>query len=224
MEITSLEAKRGKTQYGDPCVNVVAEYDMPDVKAKLKITYTFTSNGTLMVHMKMDASKEAKVSNMLRYGMVMQMPFSLSKSRYYGRGPVENYNDRKFSQRVGIYQQTADDQFYPYIRPQETGTKGDMRWWEQTDKEGNGFRIYGDQPFYASALHYNQEDLDDGDEKEQRHSTDVPQSKFTNLFIDLEHAGVGGVNSWSDEGQALPQYRVKYGDKDFGFIISPLQK
>ena len=224
MEITSLEAKRGKTQYGDPCVNVVAEYDMPDVKAKLKITYTFTSNGTLMVHMKMDASKEAKVSNMLRYGMVMQMPFSLSKSRYYGRGPVENYNDRKFSQRVGIYQQTADDQFYPYIRPQETGTKGDMRWWEQTDKEGNGFCIYGDQPFYASALHYNQEDLDDGDEKEQRHSTDVPQSKFTNLFIDLEHAGVGGVNSWSDEGQALPQYRVKYGDKDFGFIISPLQK
>ena len=55
-------------------------------------------------------------------------------------------------------------------------------------------------------------------------ATDVPQSKFTNLFIDLEHAGVGGVNSWSDEGQALPQYRVKYGDKDFGFIISPLQK
>ena len=117
---------------------------------------------------------------------------SFEQEPYYGRGPVENYNDRKFSQRVGIYQQTADDQFYPYIRPQETGTKGDMRWWEQTDKEGNGFCIYGDQPFYASALHYNQEDLDDGDEKEQRHSTDVPQSKFTNLFIDLEHAGVGG--------------------------------
>ncbi|MBQ6202564.1 MAG: DUF4981 domain-containing protein [Prevotella sp.] len=223
LQITSLEAKKGKTQYGDPCVNVVAQYDMPDVKAKLEITYTITSNGTLMVHMVMDADEQEKVSNMMRYGMVMQLPFDMENSNYYGRGPVENYYDRKFSQRVGIYQQTADAQFYPYIRPQETGTKGDMRWWKQTNKDGKGFCVYADKPFYASALHYNQEDLDDGDEKEQRHSTDVLPSKFTNLFIDLEHAGVGGINSWSDEAQALPPYRVKYGDKDFGFIISPIR-
>lgn len=117
----------------------------------------------------MDADKKPEITNMLRFGVVVQMPFRMDISEYYGRGPVENYADRKESQRIGIYRQTADQQFYPYIRPQETGTKTDMRWWKQTNERGQGLRVTSLDEFCASALHYTVEDLDDGDEKEQRH-------------------------------------------------------
>jgi beta-galactosidase len=135
---------------------------------------------------------------------------------------VENYADRKQSQRLGIYSQTADEQFYPYIRPQETGLKSDVHWWQQTDETGRGFRVepLSAQVLYASALHYDIADLDEGLDKHQRHPQDVPRSRFCNLFIDGEHTGVGGVNSWSMEGFALPQYRVGYGPKTFRFSIT----
>ena len=78
------------------------------------------------------------------------------------------------------------------------------------------------KPFYASALHFDTEALDDGDDKEQRHSFDLKKSKFTNLFLDGEHMGVGGENSWG--AWPLEKYRLHYGDKSFSFAIVPLQK
>ena len=160
---------------------------------------------------------------MFRFGMVMQLPYQMDNSEFYGRGPIENYADRKSSQTMGIYRLTADEQFFPYIRPQETGTKSDMHWWNQTDRTGEGLRVMADAPFYASALHYDIQTLDEGMDKAQRHSPDVKKSAFTNLYIDLEHAGVGGVNSWDMNAIALPQYRVNYGDKTFNFTLSPVR-
>mgnify|MGYP001626099458 FL=1 len=160
---------------------------------------------------------------MLRYGMLMQLPYDMDKSVFYGRGPIESYADRKFSQRIGLYEQTADEQFFPYIRPQETGTKADIRWWTQTDKNGNGFRIQSDEaPFYASALHYNISDLDEGLEKHQRHSYQVPLSKYTNLTFDGAMMGVGGVNSWGEE--PLKQYQLPAENRSMHFWIIPVAK
>ena len=88
---------------------------------------------------------------------------------------------------------------------------------------GEGLRVMADAPFYASALHYDIQTLDEGMDKAQRHSPDVKKSAFTNLYIDLEHAGVGGVNSWDMNAIALPQYRVNYGDKTFNFTLSPVR-
>ena len=146
----------------------------------------------------------------------------MEQSEFFGRGPIENYADRKLSQRIGVYKQTADEQFYPYIRPQETGTKSDMRWWKQTNKRGMGLLVRSDKPFSASALHYTVEDLDDGVAKEQRHVQQVPKSLFTNLYINSEMAGVGGVDSWSAKAEALETYRVVYGDKTFRFTLLPV--
>ena len=145
----------------------------------------------------------------------------MDRSEYYGRGSVENYSDRKLSQLIGIYQQTADEQFYPYIRPQETGTKSDIRWWLQTTVSGTGFRVDAARPFAASALHYAVADLDEGDDKAQRHVPQVPRSPYTNLYLDYEHAGVGGVDSWSGHAEALPPYRVAYNNKVFRLTLSP---
>lgn len=201
---------------------VKVDYDMPDVKSQMTIGYLITTSGKVEVTQTLIPNAGAKVPGMLRYGMVMQLPYDMDKSEYFGRGPVENYADRKLSQRIGIYQQTADEQFYPYIRPQETGTKSDMRWWKQTGEKGLGLLVHSEKPFYTSALHYTVEALDDGDEKEQRHIQEVPKSKFTNLHIDGEMAGVGGIDSWSGHAEALEEYRVPFGHKKFQFTLTPI--
>lgn len=201
-------------------VTVRALYDMPQVSAKLTMTYDIMDCGTMTINEHLDADKAAKVSDLFRFGLVVQLPYGMDKSRYYGRGPVENYSDRKDCMRLGIYSQTADEQFYPYIRPQENGTKSDMQWWRQTDNDGFGLEIVSYSPFYASALHYNISDLDEGLVKHQTHSYQVPKAKTTNLFLDGEHYGVGGTNSW---GQwPLEKYRVHYGDKDFTVTLTPI--
>ena len=201
---------------------VTVHYDMPDVKSRMAIEYLITTSGKVEVAQTLVPDAGAKVPGMLRYGMVMQIPYDMDKSEYFGRGPVENYADRKFSQRFGIYQQTADEQFYPYIRPQETGTKSDMRWWKQTGEKGMGLLVRSDKPFSASALYYTVEDLDDGDKKEQRHIQEVPKSKFTNLHIDGEMAGVGGIDTWSGHAEALEEYRVPFGHKRLQFTLTPI--
>lgn len=215
--LTAVKAKNGKNLNAV----VTAVYDMPDVKATLTITYTIAPDGTMGIEQKMDATEGEKVSDMFRFGMLMQLPYNMDKSHFYGRGPIENYIDRKGSQNIGLYTQTAEEQFFPYIRPQETGTKSDLRWWEQTDKAGKGFKISSDNVFSASALHYSIDDLDEGDEKEQRHSYEVPQSKYTELCIDLAQFGLGGENSWGS--WPLPEHRLGYGNKVFSFVISPVK-
>ena len=203
---------------------VKAVYDMPEVKAVLTMNYAFMPNGAIKVTESLKTESGAEVPNMMRFGVVVQLPYNMDHSEYFGRGPVENYPDRKLSQLVGVYRQTADEQFYPYVRPQETGTKSDMRWWRQTDDFGHGLEVRTPASlFYASALHYDIADLDDGNDKEQRHPQQVPHSKFTNLFIDAEVAGVGGVDSWSGWAEALKPYRVAYGDKEFTFMLKPHQ-
>lgn len=204
-------------------VTVVAEYDMPEVKAALKISYLFNANtGTLKVTETLDANDTAKVSDMFRFGMLMQLPYNMDRSTYYGRGPIENYSDRKDCMRIGIYSDDADNQYFPYIRPQESGTKGDMRWWNQQNTDGFGLKIKSCTPFYASAIHFDTEELDDGDAKEQRHSFNLKKSEYTNLFLDGVHSGVAGENSWG--AWPLEKYRIHYGDKTFSFTIIPITK
>ena len=162
-----------------------------------------------------------ELPEMLRFGMVMEMPYQMDNSEFYGRGPVENYADRRYSQRLGIYRQSADEQFYPYIRPQETGTKGDIRWWNQTDRSGIGIKVTADKPFYASALHYDISMLDEGDQKHQRHPSELTKSTFTVLTLDSEHCGVGGIDSWG--ARPLEQYRLPAIDRSCSFTITPIE-
>ena len=214
-----------KVKKPQPCVVVTAVYDMPDVKAQLTLTYHISGDGRIKVVEQLKTDKDAKQPDMARFGMVMQLPYEMERSAYYGRGPIENYGDRKLSQRIGIYNQTADEQFYPYIRPQENGLKSDVRWWNQTTAQGKGMRIEAVEPFSVSALHYAIEDLDEPKPaKGQRHSAQVPKSKYTHLCIDGAHTGVGGANSWSNWGLALPKYRVPYQDRTFTFQFVPLNQ
>ena len=221
MNLREISAERNKKLNN---VVVRTSFDMPDVESVMDITYTIEGDGTMTVTEKLTTTKGAEVSGMFRFGMLIEMPEGTDMSEYYGRGPIENYADRKSSQNIGIYRQTADQQSFSYIRPQESGTKSDMRWWKQTDSNGNGIMITAESNFYASASHYNIDDLDEGMEKDQRHTEQIEKSGKTNLYLDLEHYGVGGVDSWSHRAEALPQYRVNYGDKSFTFRITPIKK
>ena len=216
IKLTSLEHA---TENG--LVVVTAKYDMPTVSAKLTLTYRINKEGAIEVTQSMTTDKNAKVSNMFRFGMRAALNKNLSNIQYYGRGPIENYADRNNSTNIGKYAQTVDEQFYSYIRPQETGTKTDIRWWNQTNKGGNGIQLVGKAPFSASALHYTMESLDDGLEKDQRHSELVPQTDCVNFCIDKVQMGLGCVNSWG----ALPldKYMVPYQDYEFTFVIKPIQ-
>mgnify|MGYP000762641266 FL=1 len=199
---------------------VQAEYEMKAVKGKLFLTYVINNEGAVKVTQKMEAGKEEKVSDMFRFGMQMQMPENFNEVEYYGRGPVENYADRNHSTLIGKYRQTVAEQFYPYIRPQETGTKTDLRWWRVLNISGNGLQFVGDAPFSASALNYSIESLDDGVQKDQRHSPEVAKAPFTNLCIDKVQMGLGCVNSWGT--LPLEKYRVPYQDYEFSFILTPV--
>lgn len=200
---------------------VQAEYEMKAVKGKLFLTYVINNEGAVKVTQKMEAGKEEKVSDMFRFGMQMQMPENFNEVEYYGRGPVENYADRNHSTLIGKYRQTVAEQFYPYIRPQETGTKTDLRWWRVLNISGSGLQFVGDAPFSASALNYSIESLDDGVQKDQRHSPEVAKAPFTNLCIDKVQMGLGCVNSWGT--LPLEKYRVPYQDYEFSFILTPVR-
>ena len=220
MNLKNIDVKKDKKANS---VTIVTSFDMPEVQGQMDITYVvFANTGAVKVTEDFKATEGAKVSDMFRFGMLMQMPYTMEKSNYYGRGPIENYSDRKDCMRIGVYTDDADNQYFPYIRPQESGTKSDIRWWKQTDATGLGLQVKSCTPFYASAIHFDTEELDDGDDKEQRHSFDLKKSKFTNLFLDSAHMGVGGENSWG--AWPLEKYRIHYGNKTFTFTLIPQGK
>jgi len=194
------------------------------VKGELKMTYTLTEGGEIIVRQQLNADKSAEVSQMFRYGMQLQMPKKFDEVKYYGRGPVENYCDRNSSEFIGVYSNKVADEYYNYVRPQESGNHTDIRWFRVIDKAGKGLEFYSDAPMEASALNYLTSDLDDGpvkDKKIDRHSGDLIERPLTQVHIQQRQMGLGCVNSWG----AWPrtEYLMPYQDYDFTFVIKPVK-
>ena len=215
IKLTSMQQRIDEQQ-----AIIEAVYELTEASAKLFLTYTINNEGAIKVTQKMTTDKNAKVANLFRFGMQMQMPRSFDKVEYYGRGPVENYIDRKGNADLGIYKQSVSEQFYPYIRPQENGTKSDIRWWKTTNAAGRGIQVVASEPFSASALHYTIESLDEGLYKKQGHSQEVEEADLTNFCFDKIQAGLGCEDSWGRI--ARPEYQVPYGDYEFTFILMPM--
>lgn len=199
---------------------VVARYELPSVKASMTMTYTVSNAGDIRVCQSLDAESGAKVPDMFRFGVRMRMPKAYDEVEYYGRGPVENYADRNSGASVGLYRQKVSDLFYPYIRPQENGTRTDLRWLKVLDWSCSGLKFYSNAGLSASVLEYSMESLDDGPEKDQRHSPEVEPADFTEICLDKVQTGLGCEDSWGRI--ARPEYQVKYGDYEFMFVISPV--
>jgi beta-galactosidase len=201
--------------------SIVANFEMPDQKATLTMTYTLTNEGEVIIREQLSTDKEARISNMFRYGM----PKQYDRIEYYGRGPIENYCDRNSSEFIGVYNNKVQDEYYEYVRPQESGNHTDVRWFRITDGKGRGLELYSDAAMEVSALHFLTDQLDDGMNKDKKlgsHSGDLIPAGKTQVFIQQRQFGLGCVNSWG----AWPrdEYRISYGDKDFTFAIKPIRK
>ena len=202
-------------------VVLTANFEMPEVKAELMLRYRINAAGEVTVTEKMTTDKEAKVADLFRYGMQLQMPASFSKLEYYGRGPEENYIDRHSSAFIGKYEANVKDEYYPYVRPQESGNHTDIRYFSIFNPTtGKGITFEGYAPMECSAIPYLVEDLDAGVEKEHawgQHSGDLVEKGLVQLHIQQRQFGLGCIDSWGSS--PMEKYRMHYQDRCFSFVI-----
>ena len=202
-------------------VVLTANFEMPEVKAELMLRYRINAAGEVAVTEKMTTDKEAKVADLFRYGMQLQMPASFSKLEYYGRGPEENYIDRHSSSFIGKYEANVKDEYYPYVRPQESGNHTDIRYFSIFNPTtGKGITFEGYAPMECSAIPYLVEDLDAGIEKEHawgQHSGDLVEKGLVQLHIQQRQFGLGCIDSWGSS--PMEKYRMHYQDRCFRFVI-----
>lgn len=209
-----------KSEMKDSVV-LTATFEMPEVKAELVLRYRINAVGEVSVTEKMTTDKAAKIADLFRYGMVLDLPASFSKLEYYGRGPEENYIDRHSSTFIGKYESDVKDEYYPYIRPQESGNHTDIRYFSIFNPaSGKGITFESYAPMECSAIPYSIEDLDSGDKKEHawgQHSGDLVDKGLTQVHIQQRQYGLGCIDSWMSK--PMEKYRMHYGDREFRFVI-----
>ena len=217
-----LKSVTAKELTGARAVEVV--YDLPAVEAQLAITYTLTAKADLIVDEKLTVNKDAKQKPQLfRFGMQWVLPQAYDQIEFYGKGPHENYIDRNGSQRLGLYKQKVADQYWGYVRPQESGNKTQVRTWSVTDLAGRGLKFQATGDMECSTIPYLPADLDSGTDKgaSQRHSGDLTPRPYSVLQVQARQFGLGCVNSWG----AWPrkEYQMPYQDYEFTYIVSVLR-
>jgi beta-galactosidase len=199
---------------------VTANLNIAGLEANLTITYTLYADGNLTIKEALDVNEEAKHKPMpSRFGMQWVMPKEYDMVNYYGRGPEENYIDRKESQHLGIFKQSVAEQYHPYVRPQESGNHCDVRYWRVLNAKGEGLEFKAHAPMECSSLNYFPSDLDDGFDKNARqsHSGDLTPRNLTVTQVAQTQMGLGCVNSWG--AWAEGQYLLGWKDREFIYTV-----
>ena len=196
---------------------ITVQYEL-SIGVPYTVVYNILNNGSIQVTADIDMTGR-DLPELPRFGMRMQLPGEYNKLSYYGRGPWENYPDRKTASFVGLYEDSVSNQYMTnYIRPQESGNRTDVRWTKLSNAAGKGLLITGVQPISVTAINHLAEDLDPGLTKKQQHPTDLPVRDGVYLTIDLKQRGLGGDNSWG----MLPhdQYRLLDKKYSYSYILS----
>lgn len=215
----------------DSQAEVKVTWKLEEVNTHFHTTYTIFGNGIVEIDNHLEASSTEK-TDIPRVGMNFALPGNFQHLTYFGRGPWENYSDRNVSSFVGLYEGNASEQYVPYVRPQENGSKTDVRWAALTDSDGNGLLTIGKTPrqgFTMTAMPYLTEDFDarvgtdyGPIEKEQKHYTDVVKRDLVRMNVDFGQRGVGGVDSWYSK--PLEKYRLKPDvSYEWKLILVPLE-
>lgn len=212
--LTSMEwAQEGNA------VRVESRFALRSVGAKYTLTHHLFPDGTISVRARMDEVEE-DLPEIPRFGTVLTLPGAFDRVEWYGRGPHENYLDRRTGARVARHALPLSGMAHPYVRPQETGTRTDTRWAALRDDDGAGLLVVGLPTVSFSALPYRLSDLDGGETKTRRHQADlVPRDEVT-LSVDFRQMGVGGDDSWG--ATARFPYTIRAQALDFRFLLRPL--
>jgi beta-galactosidase len=201
-------------------LKIVSTYNLAGVNGQVGITYDINDRGEIRVTTQLgNLGDDSPV--LPRFGSNFIIKNEYQQVHWYGRGPHENYQDRKTSALVGNYEAQVGDLYYPYIRPQENGNRADIRWVSFTNQEGKGIEIFAPDVFEFSAHHQYNSDFDSGETKQQRHTFDIKKRDLVNINIDYRQMGVGGDNSWGH--MALEQYQIQPRDLSYSYVIRPLK-
>ncbi|MBS1233862.1 MAG: beta-galactosidase, partial [Bacteroidetes bacterium] len=195
-------------------IKILTVYELTDVHAIYTMDYVFRGSGEVYITNTFTPATDT-LSEIPRMGMQLQITEDFDKVTWFGRGPWENYEDRKYAAHVGLYSSTVDGLNYAYIRPQESGYRTDVRWLALQNDKGVGFLVTGNPLFCFNANHFSRDDFENGFEKEQKHSKDIKKHPWTSLNIDYKQMGVGGDNSWG----ALPHPQYLLPVKRYSYTV-----
>ena len=218
-----LSAKSLKTTQEGNSIKVEVVYNLDSVKSVWKTEYTVLGNGAVKIENAL-ITEDTAMSVIPRVGMKMQLHPEFNQLEYFGRGPWENYCDRNSSTFVGHYKSTVDEQYVPYVRPQENGHRTDVRWLALSRNNGSGLLVVADSLIEFNVLNNPIEDFDAGVNKDKnpKHINDIKPQNLVELHIDYRQMGVAGDDSWG----AMPheQYLIKPGTQEYkySFTIVPL--
>ncbi len=187
-----------RTEKSENCVKVIAETQLP-VGADLTLTYSINDEGKIMVDMDYKPTA-TDIPLIPKFGMRMRVPAGFNDITYYGRGPWENYPDRKRSAMIGYYEMPLSQFETEYIHPQDNGNRCDVRFLKLASDQSI-LSIKGCQPLCIRAWDYGEEDLEGA-----KHPNEIQRGRFVNLNIDLNIHGVGGIDTWGQ--RTLPQYTI----------------
>lgn len=196
------KVKSNSTQRTDICVT--AQYELKEQKVSLSICYTINEGGVMKVEQTVTPNDETAVPLALRYGMTLQMPVDMCQSEYFGRGPLENYADRKASQFVGQYKYNVAHAQCPYIPYQAWGNHCDVRYWRQTNALGLGLEVSSAITFGASAYL----------------AKTLPSA--IDLHIDLKQSGVNEMVNVGQYPEMITDTRVLLHKQTFTFWLNPI--
>lgn len=203
---------RGKPEVecGEGRCRLSFSFDLP-VGAVYSLTYVINQKGEIKVEADYKPTS-SEIPLMPKFGMRMRLPKDWTNIEWHGRGPLENYPDRKLSQNIGMYSSNVRDFGYDYIRPQDNGYRCDVRSFRLTDGR-HSLRVTGCQPLCFNVWDYGEEDVNVG------HPYQLKRGDFVNVNIDLNLHGVAGIDTWG--GRTLPQYTLP-GNREYSysFIIN----
>lgn len=210
-----------KTQADNQKATVTADFDMPEQESQMQITYQMLANGNVEVNMHFMPGNKA-LPEMPRLGMRMILKGDYDQMTWLGRGPQENYADRKSGYLIGKYSASVWEQYHPYVRAQETANKCDVRWFTLASKAGAGIKVEGAEPLSVSAWNFPQDDLLYVPSTiEHRHGGCVDKKDMVWVNIDHLQMGVGGDNTWG--AMVHPEYTITPKEWSYSFTIKNLK-
>ena len=205
----------------DSCVVLTEYFDLAEQQSRLTLRYTIQGDGSVHVGFHF-LPGDKTLPEMPRLGMRLLMPGQYDTMTWLGRGPQENYADRKSGAFIGRYTASVWSQYHPYPRAQETGNKCDVRWVTLTDKDGHGIMVYGDAPLSVSAWNFPMEDIEYVSAMVRNvHGGSIVKKDMVWLNIDHRQMGVGGDNTWG--AQVHTPYTITPREWRYGFTIKNIR-
>ncbi|HUS00385.1 MAG TPA: beta-galactosidase domain 4-containing protein, partial [Chitinophagaceae bacterium] len=193
---------------------VSSQYSLINDSASVKVNYYISGNGTIKVEYALHV--KPGLPNIPKVGMQGGIARQYDDITWFGRGPMENYIDRRYGFDAGVYSQNIYQFMEPYAVPQENGNRTDVRWMFLSNKNNEGLLVVADSLLSMSAWPYTEENIETA-----KHTNKLKDAGYITLNIDLAQMGVGGNDSWSDVAAPLEQYQIPAKNYSYSFYLVP---